>query len=392
MNQPTIKEYADSEGLYGIVETRYTQFDGLYLESGGFLGPLTIAYETYGSLSPERDNAVLILHALSGDAHAAGVNSKGRIGWWDALIGPGKGIDTDRYFVICSNCLGGCKGSTGPQSPNPADGKPYGRLFPRITIRDMVNAQSMLVKHLGINRLHNVIGGSMGGMQALEWVTSHPKSVRSAVVIAATARLSPQGIAFNWVARNAIYNDPAQIAAASDGPETEQKMGRGLAVARMIGHITYLSEETMEAKFGRKRSFKDVDGYRYTLGEDGREEGEFEIESYLEHQGEVFMQRFDEDSYIVITKAIDCFDLEADYGSLVKAFESLEAKMMVISYSSDWLYPTSMSLAIVRALQALKKDVSFVELDLPYGHDSFLVNAGIPTLTRIVRGFLDNVR
>ncbi len=392
MKKPTIKEYADSEGLYGIVETQSAHFDGLYLESGGFLGPLTIAYETYGTLSPERDNAVLILHALSGDAHAAGVNSKGRIGWWDALIGPGKGIDTNRYFVICSNCLGGCKGSTGPQSHNPVDGKPYGRLFPRITIRDMVNAQSMLVKHLGITRLHNVIGGSMGGMQALEWVSSHTKAVRSAVVIAATARLSPQGIAFNWVGRNAIYNDPAQIAAASDGTETEQKMGRGLAVARMIGHITYLSEETMEAKFGRNRSFKDVDGYRYTLGEDGREEGEFEIESYLEHQGEVFMQRFDEDSYIVITKAIDCFDLEADYGSLVKAFEPLEAKMMVISYGSDWLYPTSMSLAIVRALQALKKDVSFVELDLPYGHDSFLVNAGIPTLTRIVRGFLDNVR
>jgi len=386
-----LKEYADSDGSYGPVRTQQADFEGIELESGLFLGPLTVAYETYGELSPQKDNVVLILHALSGDAHVAGVNEKGRIGWWDALVGPGKGIDTNKYFVVCSNCLGGCKGTTGPRSINPETGKPYGRSFPLITNGDMVNVQYLLMRHLGIQRLHNVIGGSMGGMQALEWVIRYPDFVESAIVIAATARLSPQGIAFNWVGRNSIYSDPAKSITESDRSANSQKMGRGLAVARMIGHITYLSEDTMEAKFGRKRSFKDVDGYRYTLGENGKEGGEFEVESYLEHQGSVFMERFDEDSYVIITKAIDRFDLEASHGDLAIAFENIKAKILVISYTSDWLYPTSMSLAIVRALQASNKHVSFVELDLPYGHDSFLVNDGMPSLTRIVRGFLANV-
>jgi|UniRef100_A0A7C4ETB0 homoserine O-acetyltransferase len=386
-----IKEYADSDGSYGPVRTQQAEFEGIELESGIFLGPLTVAYETYGELSPDKDNVVLILHALSGDAHVAGVNEKGRIGWWDALVGPGKGIDTNKYFVVCSNCLGGCKGTTGPRSINPLTGKPYGRSFPLITMGDMVNVQYLLMRRLGIERLHNVIGGSMGGMQALEWVIRYPDFVESAIVIAATARLSPQGIAFNWVGRNAIYSDPAKPLSEGDSANASQKMGRGLAVARMIGHITYLSEDTMEAKFGRKRSFKDVDGYRYTLGENGKEGGEFEVESYLEHQGSAFMERFDEDSYVIITKAIDRFDLEAAHGDLVSAFKNIKAKILVISYTSDWLYPTSMSLAIVRALQATNKHVSFVELDLPYGHDSFLVNDGMPSLTRIVRGFLNNV-
>lgn len=385
-----IQEYADSDGRYGRVTTQYADFDGVSLESGHYLGPLTVAYETYGTLSPERDNAVLILHALSGDAHAAGVDENGRLGWWDAMIGPGKGIDTDRYFVICSNCLGGCKGTTGPCSINPALGKPYGRSFPRITIGDMVNVQTMLIKHLGIERLHNVVGGSMGGMQALEWAVSHPHAIRSATVIAATARLSPQGIAFNWVGRNAIYSDPARREIEAEANSLNP--GRGLAVARMIGHITYLSQETMEGKFGRKLALKDMNGYRYSLGENGKESVEFAVESYLEHQGSTFMRRFDEDSYIVITKAIDLFDLEATYGDLRKAFSNISAKVMILSFSSDWLYPTAMSLAMVRALQAEKKDVSFVELDLPYGHDSFLVNAGMPYLTRILRGFLNGVR
>ncbi|MGC8906435.1 MAG: homoserine O-acetyltransferase MetX [Desulfomonilaceae bacterium] len=391
MPDTRIKEYADSDGSYGLVRTQQAEFEGIQLESGIFLGPLTVAYETYGELSPDKDNVVLILHALSGDAHVAGVNEKGRIGWWDALVGPGKGIDTNKYFVVCSNCLGGCKGTTGPRSINPLTGKPYGRSFPLITMGDMVNVQYLLMRHLGIERLHNVIGGSMGGMQALEWVIRYPDFVESAIVIAATARLSPQGIAFNWVGRNAIYSDPAKPLGEGDAAGGSQKMGRGLAVARMIGHITYLSEDTMEAKFGRKRSFKDVDGYRYTLGENGKEGGEFEVESYLEHQGSAFMERFDEDSYVIITKAIDRFDLEAAHGDLVSAFKNIKAKILVISYTSDWLYPTSMSLAIVRALQATNKHVSFVELDLPYGHDSFLVNDGMPSLTRIVRGFLSNV-
>ncbi len=350
-----------------------------------------MAYETYGTLSPERDNAVLILHALSGDAHAAGVDESERLGWWDAMIGPGKGIDTNKYFVICSNCLGGCKGTTGPCSINPATGRPYGRTFPLITMADMVNVQAMLMERLGIKKLHNVVGGSMGGMQALQWAVTHPEKVKSAVVIAATARLSPQGIAFNWVGRNAIYSDPARVCPEPGAPTESDKMGRGLAVARMIGHITYLSEETMEVKFGRKMALKDVDGYRYSLGENGKEGGEFEVESYLEYQGNSFMQRFDEDSYVIITKAIDYFDLEATYGDLLTAFRDVTGKILVISFSSDWLYPTSMSMPIVRALQALRKRVSFAELDLPYGHDSFLVNAGIPTMTRIMRGFLQSV-
>lgn len=231
----------------------------------------------------------------------------------------------------------------------------------------------------------------MGGMQALEWAVSHPQMIRSAVVIAATSRLSPQGLAFDWVGRNAIYNDPVSGRTPGD-TEGQPKSGRGLAVARMIGHITYLSEDTMQAKFGRKRTLKDVNGFRYSLGENGIQGGEFEVESYLEHQGASFMQRFDEDSYVIITKAIGHFDLEGTYGDLVSAFKNITGKILVMSFTSDWLYPTSMSLAMVRALQALKKDVSFIELDLPYGHDSFLVNAGMPSLTRVLRGFLNGVR
>jgi homoserine O-acetyltransferase len=387
-----VREYADSDGAYGRVQTQFVSFDGIKLESGAFLGPLTVAFETYGTLSPERDNAVLVVHALSGDAHAAGIDENGRLGWWDAMIGPEKGIDTNKYFVICSNCLGGCMGTTGPPSVNPATGKPYGRSFPLITIGDMVEVEALLIDHLGISKLHNVIGGSMGGMKALEWAVRFPRRVRSSTIIAATARLSPQGIAFNWVGRNAIYSDPARGRRTVDGHTSLTRPGKGLAVARMIGHITYLSEETMEVKFGRKLKLKDMDGYSYSLGENGKEDGEFAVESYLERQGSSFMQRFDEDSYIIITKAIDYFDLERSYGGLTNAFKDLSASVMVISFNSDWLYPTSMSLTIVRALQARKKKVSFVELDLPYGHDSFLVNAGIPLMTRIIKGFLGNVR
>ncbi len=385
-----IKEYPESNGSYGRVVTQYAEFDSIVFESGTELGPLRVAYETYGFLNTEKNNAVLILHALSGDAHAAGIDANGRVGWWDAMIGPGKGIDTDKYFVICSNCFGGCKGTTGPPSINPATGKPYGRSFPLITIGDMVNVQALLVEYLGITKLVNVVGGSMGGMQALEWAVRYPNRVESATVIAATARLSPQGIAFNWVGRNAIYSDPAQNSISPDQSHIYRKVGRGLAVARMIGHITYLSEETMEAKFGR-RTLKDMNGFRYHLGENGKDDEVFEVESYLEHQGSTFMRRFDEDSYIIITKAIDYFDLEAKYGTLENAFEGIEGKILVISFSSDWLYPTAMSLVIVKTLQYLKKDVSFLELDLPYGHDSFLVAGAMPSLTRIVRGFLQGV-
>lgn len=387
-----LKRDANTSGGCGPVTTRYADFEGITLESGLYLGPLRVAYETYGTLSPKRDNAVMVLHALSGDAHAAGIDEEGRVGWWDGMIGPGKGIDTNRYFVISSNCLGGCKGTTGPPSINPATGRPYGRTFPLVTIRDMVNVQAMLVEHLGIETLHNVIGGSMGGMQALEWAVRHPSKIRSAVLIATSARLSPQGIAFNWVGRNAVYCDPVQGTCETDQGDDQRKSARGLAVARMIGHITYLSEETMEAKFGRRPTLRDLDGNQYCLGENGKENGEFEIESYLEHKGTAFMRRFDEDSYIIITKAIDRFDLEGAHGGLVEAFKAITAKMVILSFSSDWLYPTSMSLRIVRALQTLKKEVSFVQLDFPYGHDSFLMDSSLPVLTRIIRGFLNGVR
>lgn len=375
----------------GVVTTQYLEFEGLQLELGAYLGPITVAYETYGELNEQKDNAVMVLHALSGDAHAAGLNANGRIGWWDGMIGPGKGIDTNKYYVICSNCLGGCKGTTGPTSPNPTTGKPYGRSFPKITIGDMVNLQMMLIDKLHVSTLHTVVGGSMGGMQALDWACRYRDRLKSAVVIAATARLSPQGIAFNWVGRNAIHSDPISPIKQSDSITAPHKTGRGLAVARMIGHITYLSEETMQAKFGRKRTFRDVDGTTYSLGDNEGLDGEFEIESYLKHQGSSFMERFDEDSYIIITKAIDYFDLVRQYGHLATAFENTTAKMLIVSYTSDWLYPTSMSQAIVRALQAAKKYVSFIEIDLPYGHDSFLVPQGMPNLTRIVRGFLKGV-
>lgn len=392
MDMPTtpLETEVESQQDPGPVRAQYADFDGITLESGVFLGPLTVAYETYGTLSPNRDNAVMVLHALSGDAHAAGIDEQGRVGWWDGMIGPGKGIDTDRYFVICSNCLGGCKGTTGPPSTNPATGRPYGRSFPIITIADMVDVQAMLVEHLGIRQLHNVIGGSMGGMQALDWAVRYPDRIKSAVLIATTARLSPQGIAFNWVGRNAIYCDSAR-GSSSEHDQAQPKTARGLAVARMIGHITYLSEETMEAKFGRKLALRDLNGYRYSLGENGKTEGEFEIESYLEYQGTAFMRRFDEDSYIIITKAIDHFDLESIYGDLTRAMENIAAKMLILSFSSDWLYPKTMSLTIMRALQAVKKDVSFVSLDFPYGHDSFLVKDAMPVLGRIIRGFLNGV-
>ncbi|MEW6348603.1 MAG: homoserine O-acetyltransferase [Thermodesulfobacteriota bacterium] len=388
---PAVVESTAESSDGTVTRTQYEHFDGLRLESGEWLGPLTIAYETYGTLSPEKDNAVLVLHALSGDAHAAGIDESGKDGWWDPMIGPGKGIDTDTYFVICANCLGGCKGTTGPLSVDPSTGKPYGRSFPMITIGDMVNTQAMLVERLGIEKLHNVVGGSMGGMQALEWAVRYPDRVRSAIVIAATARLSPQGIAFNWVGRNAIYNDPSTSGEEAAPPLPDPRSGRGLAVARMIGHITYLSEETLEEKFGRKRLLKDMHGAWYSLGENGSADGVFEVESYLEHKGNTFMQRFDEDSYIRITRAIDLFDLEAAYQGLTEAFKRVKARVLVLSFSSDWLYPTGMSLQIVRSMQACKKDVSFVEIDLPYGHDSFLVSAGIPRLTRIIKGFLNGV-
>jgi len=371
-------------GSVGLVKKKFYTFaeppHELVLEGGGRLGPVTLAYETYGRLNRDRTNAILILHALSGDSHAAGryTEEDRHAGWWDSMIGPRKPFDTDRYFVICSNVIGGCQGSTGPGSTNPRTGRPYGLSFPMVTIRDMVEAQRHLVDHLGIERLLAVAGGSMGGMQALQWAVSYPERVVSAIPIATTAKHSPQQVAFNHVGRAAIMADPHFNGGDYYGGQAPSD---GLALARMIGHITYLSEEAMQEKFGRKLRGKKSYGFSFDI--------DFEVESYLQYRGDTFVKRFDANSYLYITKAIDYFDIAQPYGSLAKAFARVRAKFLVISFKSDWLYPPYQSREIVRALMANGVDVTYCEIDSPYGHDAFLVDAG--EMPRMVRGFLDNV-
>ncbi|MCE5252311.1 homoserine O-acetyltransferase [bacterium] len=350
------------------------------LESGETLGPVDIVYETYGEPNADRSNAILILHALSGDAHAAGYHQPRdrRTGWWDGMIGPGKGFDTRKYWVICSNIIGGCKGSTGPGSRNPATGKPYGLDFPIITIGDMVDAQKRLIDHLGITKLYSMAGGSMGGFQVLEWTLRYPGMVRSAIPVASCAQLSAQGIAFNAVGRHAITSDPDWMGGhyyGTPGPL------HGLAIARMVGHITYLSELSMDSKFGRRLQSGDRFSYDFTT--------EFAVESYLNYQGHRFTERFDANSYLYITKAMDYFDISRSYGPLTRAFADVLAKYLFVSYSSDWLFTTEQSREIVRALLANDKDVSFIEIDSSYGHDAFLIEE--EQLTRIVTAFLDSV-
>lgn len=348
------------------VERRFATWDApLGLESGAELGPITLAYETYGTLNARRDNAVLLLHALSGDAHAAGRHdaSERKPGWWDSMVGPGKPFDTDTYFVICSNVLGGCQGSTGPASINPATGRPYGARFPVITIADMVNAQARLIDDLGIDTLYAVAGGSMGGFQALEWLTAHTERVRGAVLLATAARSSPQTVAWNSIGRRAITTDLRWRGGdyyGSDGPTD------GLAVARMIGHVTYLSEDAFDAKFGRE--YQDGIGPRYTL------ESELAVESYLDYQGSSFTSRFDANSYLYITKAMDYWDLSAHYGSFEAAFARTKAATLLISFTSDWLYPISDSQAIERALRANHLPVEHITIPSRAGHDAFLVD------------------
>ncbi|MCS6841640.1 MAG: homoserine O-acetyltransferase [Roseiflexus sp.] len=364
----------------GLVQTRYaTWLEPLPLDSGAQLAPVTLAYETYGELSPARDNAILILHALSGDAHVAGRHSltDPKPGWWDAMVGPGRPFDTDRYFIICSNVIGGCKGSTGPSSIDPATGRPYGLRFPVITISDMVRAQTRLIDHLGIDQLLAVAGGSMGGFQALEWATAYPERVRGAILLATTARSSAQTVAWNAIGRRAIMADPRWRGGDYYGHEPPVD---GLATARMIGHITYLSELALERKFGR--AFQ-RGGPSYTMAQ------EFVIESYLEHQGASFNARFDANSYLYITKAMDYWDLPARYGSLDAAFARTQARFLVLSYSSDWLYPTAESLAIADALRRMQKSVEHVEIASIAGHDAFLVD--IDQQAPIIAEFLDNL-
>jgi len=354
---------ADSVGL---VETQTLELkDPILLESGETFGPLTMAYETYGRLNADKSNAILILHALSGDAHAAGYRTPHdkRPGWWDMMIGPGKAFDTNLYYVISSNVFGGCTGTTGPSSINPETGEPYGTAFPVISIRDMVKAQKKMIDQLAIPGLLAVVGGSMGGMQVLEWVVDYPDFVRGAIPIASTARLSAQSIAFNEVGRRAIMADPKWNGGnySPDDPPA-----RGLEIARMVGHITYLSEESMETKFGRR--LKDADTYAYDF------DPEFEVESYLQYQGETFSKRFDANSYLYITKAMDYFDIASrSGGSLETLFKNLKASLLVIAFTSDWLFPASQSKAIAKALRAADKEVTYIAIQSSAGHDAFLI-------------------
>ncbi len=357
-------EARQSEGI-GTVRTQAFTFGNhpvpFVLESGESIGPVTLAYETYGRLDADASNAILILHALTGDAHAAGFHEGDtNPGWWDDMIGPGRAFDTDRYFVICSNILGGCKGSTGPSSENPLTKRPYGLEFPVITIGDMVNAQKRLLDHLGIDRLLAVVGGSMGGMQALQWVVSYPEKVTSAILIATTAEHTPQQIAFNEVARQAIMADPNWNNGDYYGLDLPDK---GLSVARMIGHITYMSDDSMNEKFGRRVKDK-KQPFKFSP--------EFEVEGYLHYRGYNFINRFDPNSYLYITKAVDSFTV-ANGKPLYKLLEGVRTRVLIIAFSSDWLYPPNQSQQIVKACKVAGADATYCELKSSYGHDAFLV-------------------
>jgi homoserine O-acetyltransferase len=353
----------------------------LRLDSGVDLGPFTVAYQTYGKLNADKSNAVLVCHALTGDQFAAGVNPvTGKPGWWEIMIGPGKPLDSDRYFIICPNVLGSCLGTTGPKEIDPTTNKPFGVSFPVITIRDMVRAQAMLLDHLGIDELFCVIGGSMGGMQVLQWVASYPDRVFAAIPIATTARHSAQNIAFHEVGRQAIMADPNWHGGHYGDHDVVPTAG--LAVARMAAHITYMSESGLTRRFGR--SLQDRDEFTYGFDAD------FQIESYLRHQGITFVDRFDANSYLYITRAMDYFDLAASDGGgvLANAFKATKARFCVMSFTSDWLYPTAESRHIVHALNAVAARVSFVEMETDKGHDSFLLD--VPEMFVILRGFLNS--
>lgn len=362
-----------------IVETQYYTFAGppqeLKLKSGVSLGPITLAYETYGTLNKDKSNAIMVFHSLTGDAHAAFYHKgEEKPGWWDTMIGPGKGFDTDKYFVICVNVLGGCRGSTGPASINPKTGKPFGLSFPFVTIDDMVAAQKHLVDHLGIKKFLCVAGGSMGGLQALIWATRYPDYVESVIAIATNTRHTAQQIALHEVARQAIMGDPDWQGGDYYGKSIP---ARGLALARMIGHITYMSDKSMDEKFGRKLIAKERLGYDFSH--------DFEVENYLKYRSGNFVQRFDANSYLYISKSLDYFDLSSD-GKLTDVFAKAKAHFLVISFTSDWLYPSYQSKEMVRALKANDLDVSDIEINSSYGHDAFLVE--VEGQTKLISHFL----
>ncbi len=375
-----------SEGI-GQVETRLGRIalppEGLLLERGGVLQDLEIAYETYGALAPDRHNVIFICTALSGDAHAAGYHTSPEAdsGWWDAMIGPGRGIDTRYYHVICANVLGGCKGTTGPQSVNPITGRPYGADFPEITVRDIVDTHALLLKHLGIDRLAAVVGGSFGGMQVLEWAVRHPDMMDHCICIATAACLSAQALAFDSVARNIITSDPDWR--GGDYYDGGRKPERGLAQARQLGHITYLSQDIMKSKFGRERQ----NGHSTNSTDGIVNLSEFQVASYLDYQGRKFVKRFDANSYLRIMNAMDDFDLTSRVaGGLEEVFSAIKARMLVVAVSTDWLFPAEQSKEIANALLRAGKAVSYCLLKAPYGHDAFLVD--IEDLVSVVRAFL----
>ncbi len=373
---------AASVGLVATQTFTFAEDAPMRLESGATLGPVTVAYETYGRLNADKSNAVLIVHALSGSGHAAGYHSPDddKPGWWDDCIGPGKAFDTDRFFVICSNVLGSCYGSTGPASINPATGKPYGLSFPVVTVGDMVRGQVKLIDYLGIDKLLCVAGGSMGGMQVLEWAAHHPQRLRAAAPLATTGRHSPMLIAFSEVGRQAIYADPNWN--NGDYYGTGSKPDAGLAVARMVGHITYLSEESMQRKFGRRLRGLERYGYEFDT--------EFEIESYLKYNGNNFTRRFDANSYLYVTKAMDYFDLSQPTGSLAAAFvDSAHIKFLVVSFTSDWLYPSYHSKDLMSALTAVGAAASYLDIQSTWGHDAFLLE--VETMTKLLGSFLDRL-
>ena len=369
----------------GLVEKKSYTFaeppNEMMLECGEKLGPVTIAYETCGELNADKSNTVLICHALSGDSHVAGYYSENdsKPGWWDIMVGPGKGIDTNKYFIVCTNILGSCMGSTGPSSYKPNTAEPYGRDFPVVTIGDMVEAQKALLDHMEIKKVLSVIGGSIGGMQVLEWSARYPEMVVSAVPLATTTRHSALAIAFNEVARQAIMTDPNwKNGNYYSGP----KPNVGLAVARMIGHITYLSDESMRLKFGRRLQDKSDFSCNF--------EADFQVESYLRYQGLKFVERFDANSFLYITKAADYFDLEKQHGSgsTVKAFSKTGARFLVVSFTSDWLYPTYQSKSMVKAMKKNGLDVSFCEIEAEWGHDAFLLPN--ERLAALIKNFLES--
>lgn len=363
-SNPSMTENQQYPGL-GLVETRTLEVwkEGLPLESGVTFGPITLAYETYGTLNAKKDNAILVCHALSGGAHAAGwLPGHRKPGWWDIMIGPGKAFDTDRYFVISPNVIGSCYGSSGPSSIDPGTGKPYGPRFPVVTVNDMVKAEVPLLDHLGVEKLLCATGGSMGGMLALQWAVAYPRRVRSAIAIATTHRHSPQQIAFNEVARQSVMADPAWN--KGDYYDTEGPR-LGLAVARMVGHLTYLSDLGMERKFGRRLRNRERYGYDFSL--------DFEVESYLRYQGQSFVERFDANSMLYITKALDYFDLAGGHESLTDAFRGNHNLFLLIAFSSDWLYPPQQLKDVAKAIRRSGGEATYYEISSDYGHDAFLL-------------------